>query len=132
MYGLGRPPLSTSTERERVRSLAADGESIRRIAELVFGDRRYRGRVERILRAKARAEGQTARVRQSAVTLEGLVPPGTPVLSLRELVAAHREQLERAGEDASLRDVQTLLKLERQLAAREEIERLNALTWKAE
>lgn len=47
----GRRPESTREQRERVRALASEGLSQRQIAEDVFGDRRYHGRVQRILRA---------------------------------------------------------------------------------
>lgn len=50
----GRRPASTRTQREQVRALAAAGESQREIAERVFRDARYRGSVERILRALPR------------------------------------------------------------------------------
>src|SRR6266511_2541658 len=46
----GRPRAAMPEQVERVRSLAAEQGSERKIAELVFGDARYRGRVERILR----------------------------------------------------------------------------------
>ncbi len=40
---------STASQRVEVWRLRAEGVSVRKIAEEVFGDRRYRGRVERIL-----------------------------------------------------------------------------------
>ena len=39
-----------------MRELAAAGLSIRKIAALVFGDQRYRGRVERIIRGPETSE----------------------------------------------------------------------------
>src|SRR5205814_10227237 len=53
VYGMkrrGRPRAATVRERERVLALAEEGFSQRSIAERVFGDRRLRGRGERILR----------------------------------------------------------------------------------
>jgi hypothetical protein len=41
--------------RAEQRSLAAEHVSERKIAELVFGDARYRGRIERILRSSRTA-----------------------------------------------------------------------------
>src|SRR3954453_9989037 len=46
----GRPPKSTAEERRDVYSAAMDGMTLREIAELVFGDPRYKDRVARILR----------------------------------------------------------------------------------
>jgi hypothetical protein len=42
---------ASAAERKRVRELIADGWSIRHTAVEVFGEARYRGRVERIIRA---------------------------------------------------------------------------------
>ena len=49
----GRPPAWTPEQREQVLALAAEGMTQRAISEQVFGDARYRGRVERILRDEA-------------------------------------------------------------------------------
>jgi hypothetical protein len=51
---LGEGALCTPAEREEVWRLDEEGGSIRGIAGEVFGDRRYRGRVERILRRSRR------------------------------------------------------------------------------
>jgi hypothetical protein len=51
----GRRRRFTRAQRDRVLALAAEGASQREIAEQVFGDVRYRGRVERILAAEATA-----------------------------------------------------------------------------
>ena len=131
MYGEGRPPLSTERERDDVRRLAKEGASIRGIAEAVFGDRRYRGRVERILRAPAPRPARKLPRREPEIDLDRLLPKDAVVPSLRELAATKREQLERAGVDVCLRELNALLKLERQLDASEELERLNAITRQA-
>src|SRR5437764_14642466 len=55
MRSRGRRPSWTKEERERVLALAEQGASQREIAEAVFGDVRYRGRVERILRSQRAA-----------------------------------------------------------------------------
>jgi hypothetical protein len=41
---------TTQAERDRALQLRAEGASIRQIAATVFGDQRYRGKVERILK----------------------------------------------------------------------------------
>jgi hypothetical protein len=49
----GRPPTWTNEEREQVLALKDEGKSQRAIAEEVFSDASFRGRVERILREQA-------------------------------------------------------------------------------
>jgi hypothetical protein len=49
----GRPQAATPAQVAQVRSLAAEGVSERKIAEIVFGDARYRGRVERLMRPRS-------------------------------------------------------------------------------
>jgi hypothetical protein len=44
----GRPLAATPDQVEQVHALASQGASKRKIAELVFGDARFHGRVERI------------------------------------------------------------------------------------
>jgi hypothetical protein len=46
----GRGTTASAAQRAQVRQLIAEGCSIRETAAKVFGDARYRGRVERILR----------------------------------------------------------------------------------
>jgi hypothetical protein len=45
----GPRPLATPEEQARVVALAGEGKSLRAIAEAVFGDRRLKDRVHRIL-----------------------------------------------------------------------------------
>lgn len=52
----GRPPASTPEQRAQVLALAHEGKTRRAIAEVVFGDARYRARVERILTALPQRE----------------------------------------------------------------------------
>jgi hypothetical protein len=52
MRRTGRPPAETPEEREQVLALADKHVPHREIAEQVFGNARYRGRVERILRER--------------------------------------------------------------------------------
>jgi hypothetical protein len=47
----GRKRAASAAECAEVRRLAANGASVRQIARDVFGDQRFRGRVERILQA---------------------------------------------------------------------------------
>src|SRR5436190_22194167 len=56
-YGSGAK--ATAAQRAEVERLAAEGVSVRQIAAAVFGEARYRGRVERILRGQA-ASGRPA------------------------------------------------------------------------
>jgi hypothetical protein len=54
--------------------------------------------------------------------------PEPELPSIRELLNRHRRRLARSGELPSLKEIELLLKLERQLEAQEELEHLNALT----
>lgn len=67
-------PLSTRAQRKRVFELADAGLSQRAIAEEVFGDRRLKNRVLRLLRRRRRVGG----LEGDMVTLEltGELPPG--------------------------------------------------------
>jgi hypothetical protein len=56
----GQGAKSTAAQRAEVVRLSADGVSYRRIALAVFGDVRYRGRVERILHPSALAADEGA------------------------------------------------------------------------
>ena len=53
MSQFGRGAKATAAQRAEVERLAAEGVSVRQIAVQVFGDARFRGRVERILRRPA-------------------------------------------------------------------------------
>jgi hypothetical protein len=121
----GRPPAATAEECELVWVLAAAGHSQREIAEQVFGDRRFRGRVERILRR--RAEGQQRG--RASEALDEFERRGKSELSRAELRSAVRRQMARylaraeAGElQASLADLQRLLDLDLRLGLAEQAE----------
>jgi hypothetical protein len=112
---------STAAQRAEVVRLREAGGSIRSIAAEVFGDARYRGRVERILAGSSRgfppdgAEG---------VSLEGLAP----VDAIRVLYE-RRLALLLAGEVApSMTELQKLLDVQRRLDAFDGLERLRTLT----
>src|SRR5260221_14586240 len=121
----GRGAIATVAERAEVERLRGEGVSIRRIAVEVFGDARYRGRVERILH-------------KPAASVAGLVPlAADPVLEdvdFSELgtIALTRLLLERrlalwaaSGKAPSLTELKALLEVERRLRAFESVERLN-------
>ena len=63
---MSRRRVATQAECERVRELAAAGVSLRAIASSVFGDRRLKGRVERILSPRRR-EPSVVRSREEAI-----------------------------------------------------------------
>lgn len=129
----GRPQAATPAQVARVRSLAAQKVSERKIAEIVFGDARYRGRVERILRPRPQSS-----TRDSGGEDDSLVSAHRRVRSddletpsICELVNRHRERLTRSGELPSLKELELFLKLERELDTQETLEHLNALTREA-
>ena len=97
--------------------------SKRGIAAEVFGDGRYHGRVERILRRPPPPRPQLDEESAEDATLA----KDSRAL-FRELLNRHREQLATADELPSLKEIELLMKLERQLEVAETVERLNALT----
>jgi hypothetical protein len=117
----GRRPLATHAQADEVRRLAAAGGSKRTIAAAVFGDARYHGRVERILRRE-----QEPRPAQRPAQDASAASPTLP--SFRELLNRHRERLAAADELPPLKEIELLMKLERQLKVEEMVERANALT----
>jgi len=119
----GRRPAATDAQVEEVRRLAGEGASRREIATIVFGDPRYRGRVDRILR---KSEGPTT----LEPTPRNHLPSGDASDTrrwLREMLDRHRERL--AGEELpSLQEIKLVMELERRLEAVETVEQANALT----
>ena len=88
MRARGRRPSWTKEERARVLALAQQGASQREIAEAVFGDARYRGRVERILRAHAAASNASSPSRSEGGDNASAPPrPSSDLELFRELVA---------------------------------------------
>jgi len=125
----GRPPVATPEQVDKVRSLSAQKVSERKIAELVFGDARYRARVERILRRRGSSPTGDLPGEHSAVKPDKGAQAGELELpSVRELLNRHRRRLASAGELPSLKEIELLIKLERQVEAQETLERLTALT----
>lgn len=126
----GRPPAWTSDEREQVLVLADEGMPQRSIAEQVFGDARYRGRVERILRERVLAP------RPLELDIDGASPEADgaaayvalDVAGVRQLLMRFERALLESSEVPSLADLDRLLRLKRQLDAMETVARLRALT----
>ena len=111
--------------------MAAEGVPIRAIAERVFGDRRYRGRVERILGPP----NSGAKVAQSEPVSTTSTPAGleeaAPVEATATIRSAFDREINRIAAglvEPSPAELRTLLDLQRRLEAREAVERLNALT----
>ena len=127
----GRPRRSTPEQRAEVLRRAAAGESNREIAAAVFGDARYRGRVERIRRKAPDAPDNAAGERPVIeLQLDRHAPPADAAY-WRELMSHSRraleERLER-GEDVPAREFTALLKLEQHVANLEQFERSRDLT----
>jgi hypothetical protein len=72
MSEFGRGAKATAAQRADVERLAAEGVSVRQIAAQVFGDARFRGRVERILHRPAAEPATVALALEPA--LEGIDP----------------------------------------------------------
>ena len=112
-------------QRAEVIRLREQGHSIRAIAEAVFNDRRYRGRVERILAAKQEPQrlrpASEAPPRPDLTNLE-------PTEMLRALFAWRLALWALSPEPPSITQLETMLRVQRTLAAIEEHERLRATT----
>jgi hypothetical protein len=128
---MGRDTKSTLTQRAEVARLAAAGGSVRAIAVEVFGDVRFRGRVERILAVPAVVPGEAS---AGAVT-EGGARAATfdftgrsPEDVIRLLFERRLADLAEGGVAPSPAELRGLLDVFRQLEAREALARINALT----
>jgi hypothetical protein len=99
MTARGRRPRWSERDRERVLALAAEGASQREIAKAVFGDARYRGRVERVLRAEAAASNgpQAARNSDDDEPRDDPVHPGSDLDLFRELVLRTERAMRATG-----------------------------------
>jgi hypothetical protein len=133
---MGRRPKWTWEERCRVLVLAKEGFSRREIAERVFGDRRYYGRVDRILkRARAAAGDPTIELRELLARLETLRTElnEEEIPDLGELVdlftrRSLQERLEREPDKVRISELAALFKLQLQLENRRQYERIRKLT----
>jgi hypothetical protein len=117
---------STWAQRGEVLRLDREGGSIRGIACEVFGDRRYRGKVERILR-HSHGNGHTEMTADD-LDFMAAVQRLSSTDQTRFLIAMHREML--ATSTRPNRDYQLtrLDKVEKQIEIRDHVERQNALT----
>jgi hypothetical protein len=126
----GRPARATAAQRAEVERLAAEGAPIRAIAEQVFGDLRYRGRVERILRrpdtASKMARPGRGAARPAAQPEEA--PPFEATATIRPAFDREIDRIAAGLAEPSPAELRTLLDIQRRLEAREAVERLNALT----
>jgi hypothetical protein len=123
MPSLGRRPSWKKEERERVLALAEQGASQREIAEAVFGDTRYRGRVERILRSHAAGSNGSDQARTNAGEEASTRPrPSSDLELFHELVARAERSLLDSYEAPSLSAIERLMRVKRQIDALETIE----------
>jgi hypothetical protein len=123
MSQFGRGAKATAAQRAEVERLAAEGVSVRQIAAQVFGDARFRGRVERILHRPA-AEPVAVALPLEPM-LEGIDPLelGTTAL-IRLLFERRLAWLAANGKAPSFRELHSLLEVQRRLAAAEAAEQL--------
>jgi hypothetical protein len=125
----GRHPRWSREQRERVIALAEEGASQREIAEVVFGDERFRGRVERILRPPAAASDASAAPRtiQADDQVRDDPRPESDLELFRELVSRAERAMLESTSPPLLSDIERLLRVKRQLDNLEALERANAL-----
>jgi len=123
MSQFGRGAKATAAQRAEVERLAAEGVSVRQIAAQVFGDSRFRGRVERILRRPATEPVAVSVPLEPA--LEGIDPLelGTNAL-IRLLFERRLAWLTASGKAPSFSELRALLEVQRRLAAAEALETL--------
>lgn len=127
----GRPRRSSEQQRTEVLRRVAVGESDREIAAAVFGDSRYRGRVERIRRQRApQVSEDPAELPRIELRLDRDAPPADAAY-WRELVLHSRRALEQrleGGQPVAARELKQLLELEQRVANLLELQRLRELT----
>jgi len=113
---------TSPSQRAEVLRLAAEAVSVRQIAARVFGDERFRGRVERILkRDRGAAEPVPA---AEPLAIEGLSELEVFKLLFQRRLAA----IAAAGGVPSMNELRNLLDVQRQLAAWEQVERVQEAT----
>ena len=123
MRRFGRGAKVTAAQRAEVERLAAEGVSVRRIAAQVFGDARFRGRVERILhRPSSQAVAATVPLEPA---LAGIDPAALGTTELIRLLLERRlAWLAANGKVPSFRELRSLLEVQRRLEAAEALEQL--------
>jgi hypothetical protein len=123
MSGTGRRTIATPAQRAEVCRLAAEGSSVRKIAEAVFGNRRFRGRVERIVKSGDLAgDGDAEHAIAESEVSAGTVP------TVRRALERYLARVQRREIEPSPGEMVKLLDLERRLQAFEAIAQINALT----
>ena len=126
MSQLGQGSKATAAQRSEVQRLAAEGMSVRRIAATVFGDARFRGRVERILRRPSELNPPTNPL-LTDVALEGVNLGGLEGTALIRLLFERRlARLAASGQAPSMNELRNLLDVQRRLEAAEAVERTRA------
>jgi hypothetical protein len=123
MGRFGRGARATAGQRAEAERLAAEGVSVRRIAAQVFGDARFRGRVERILRRPSAEPVAVAVATDPALEGVDLAELGTTAL-IRLLFERRLAWLATSGKAPSLSELRSLLEVQRQLEAAEALEQL--------
>jgi hypothetical protein len=118
----GRGAIASSAQRERVRQLIGEGRSIRQTAAEVFGNARYRGRVERIMRAPTIHRPSDPTTRDTDVS--GL----TPTELIRLFYERRLAWLAERETPPSGNELVQLLKAQLMLHHREAYERSHAAT----
>jgi hypothetical protein len=123
MNQFGRGAKATAAQRAEVERLAAEGASVRQIAAQVFGDARFRGRVERILHRPASEPVAVSLPLEPE--LEGIDPLelGTNAL-IRLLFERRLAWLAATGKAPSFSELRSMLEVQRRLDAAEALEQL--------
>ena len=132
---VGRRSASTREERLRVRVLAQEGFSQREIATRVFGDRRFRGRVERILKRSRTLDQDLDGETDALACLESLARElkDADIPDLDELVVLYRrrslqKRFDLEPERVRVSELKALFELELRLANRAGYKRIRELT----
>jgi hypothetical protein len=123
MSEAGRQRVATPAECLQVLELATKGISVRRIAEEVFGDARFRGRVERILRTSTQPDPSERDTAPPDSTMSVETVP-----TVRAALRRYLGRIERGELQPSISEMVKLLDLERRLQTFETLEQLNELT----
>jgi hypothetical protein len=121
----GQNRVATFAQCAEVERLSRQGASVRAVAKEVFGDVRFRGRVERILRTAVPAAPLEAAYLDDVA---GSRPPAETVPAVRAALSRYSARVERGELQPSLAELLKLLDLERRLRAFESLERMNAST----
>jgi hypothetical protein len=127
----GRPTKSTAAQRADVRRLAATGASVRAIAAQIFGDARFRGRVERILQRPPEAAEAPEAIRAREAELRAFAKL-TPTAQMRWMFERRLALWAARDEPPSTRELLSMADLYRRLHSLEQLERLAPQARKAD